>query len=265
MTSSERPPEEPIEEPYQDAPPAYASVQAQEIEEALEEAESSLGPIIATLLAAEAARQLTPSLSSLPTAIVLRNLLLPLVLFGLRIARNHAPRIPFQFVGSPAASWLNTGIDTGVSSDPRIVAENALDDTLSKVQRAVQKTIENTSASNKKHTDNPDVIVSPGPITPHQADVAAKKMARWIARDALFGAQMRAAADMGYSHKRWVTERDARVRDAHRILDGQTVEIGGIFQTTGGNLRYPGDITAPAGLVLNCRCSLEMIRRQPSK
>ena len=68
-----------------------------------------------------------------------------------------------------------------------------------------------------------------------------------------------------YSHKKWITSRDSRVRAGgrsqynHRQMEGQTVPIGEPFVTPEGHrLMYPGDTSlgAPAGTVVNCRCSV---------
>jgi hypothetical protein len=55
----------------------------------------------------------------------------------------------------------------------------------------------------------------------------------------------------------WRSARDARVRDAHRELDGQSVRRGGVFASALGPIRFPGDPEASAANVINCRCYLE--------
>lgn len=47
--------------------------------------------------------------------------------------------------------------------------------------------------------------------------------------------------------KQWITSRDAKVRDEHRMNDGQVVSPGGTFRN---GERYPGELT------INCRCVL---------
>lgn len=54
--------------------------------------------------------------------------------------------------------------------------------------------------------------------------------------------------------KRWVTRRDERVRVAHADADGQTVPVDQPFTVGGYPMMYPGDRSAPARLVVNCRC-----------
>lgn len=94
-----------------------------------------------------------------------------------------------------------------------------------------------------------------------ELDVFARRTARWMARESLFRAQEALASELGFTHKRWVTERDARVRSEHRKLDGRAVPRTGTFQTSTGSIRYPGDVSAPIHLWINCRCSLEWLTR----
>ena len=55
----------------------------------------------------------------------------------------------------------------------------------------------------------------------------------------------------------WITCRDERVRDAHMMVDGQTVGINEPFIVSGYRMYYPGDISdnPPADLIIGCRCS----------
>ena len=59
------------------------------------------------------------------------------------------------------------------------------------------------------------------------------------------------------SKKMWVTANDGRVRDAHKELNGKTVDYDDSFTLLDGRtISYPGDPTADADLVYNCRCTL---------
>lgn len=55
----------------------------------------------------------------------------------------------------------------------------------------------------------------------------------------------------------WRSAHDKRVRDAHRALDGNSVRKGGVFQSSLGPIRFPGDPNASAANVIGCRCWLE--------
>jgi cytochrome P450 len=59
--------------------------------------------------------------------------------------------------------------------------------------------------------------------------------------------------------KRWVTQRDAKVRSQHRTLEGKRVPFADGFKVEGYSLRFPGDPLAPAHLTINCRCKLRWL------
>lgn len=58
--------------------------------------------------------------------------------------------------------------------------------------------------------------------------------------------------------KVWEATGDSRTRDLHLYLDGQEVELDKPFIDDNGNkIDYPGDPTAAAETVYNCRCSMK--------
>ena len=81
--------------------------------------------------------------------------------------------------------------------------------------------------------------------------------------------QLAMAERVGYATKTWRTRLDERVRTAHRLLEGRTLPLDGRFVTIGGELRYPGDRSAPPQLTINCRCLLQfgtispVVRQRP--
>jgi SPP1 gp7 family putative phage head morphogenesis protein len=65
------------------------------------------------------------------------------------------------------------------------------------------------------------------------------------------------AQDMGIkTRQQWVATLDGRTRHEHRLLDGDIVDVGEPFKVMGEEIRFPGDPTAPAHLVYNCRCTV---------
>lgn len=58
----------------------------------------------------------------------------------------------------------------------------------------------------------------------------------------------------GIAAKRWVSQRDGRVRRDHIVADGQTVPVGQDFTIGGWPASYPGDPRLPIGERANCRC-----------
>lgn len=57
--------------------------------------------------------------------------------------------------------------------------------------------------------------------------------------------------------KRWVTMHDNRVRDSHRAIDGETVDVDKPFSN---GLMYPGDGSGNPSDYINCRCRIEFVR-----
>jgi SPP1 gp7 family putative phage head morphogenesis protein len=65
------------------------------------------------------------------------------------------------------------------------------------------------------------------------------------------------AKEMGIPIKKeWLATLDARTRPAHGKADGQQVDVDEPFVLDGYKLMFPGDKSAPAYLVYNCRCTM---------
>ena len=65
------------------------------------------------------------------------------------------------------------------------------------------------------------------------------------------------AKEMGIKMKKtWVATLDDRTRDAHALLDGQTVDVDEPFDSILGPIMYPGDPDADPENVYNCRCTM---------
>lgn len=59
----------------------------------------------------------------------------------------------------------------------------------------------------------------------------------------------------GSVRRAWLTASDARVRDPHAPMHGQTRQVGEPFLSGNGTpLRHPGDPSAPASETVQCRC-----------
>ena len=65
----------------------------------------------------------------------------------------------------------------------------------------------------------------------------------------------------GITMKEWLSIQDSRTRDAHLVMDGVVIPIEDKFevpatsQSEGAFMDYPGDASAPAAQVVNCRCT----------
>lgn len=85
-----------------------------------------------------------------------------------------------------------------------------------------------------------------------RADMGAR-----TASTAQFGeGQLEAWRREGIRGKRWLSQRDSRVRTSHRTLDGTTIRLEDTFEVRGASLRFPGDPNAPPDETINCRCSM---------
>lgn len=67
------------------------------------------------------------------------------------------------------------------------------------------------------------------------------------------------AAKRPGARKRWLTEKDERVRRTHNLVDGDTLPVNVPFLVGGYPMMYPGDPLGPPDEVLNCRCGLEIV------
>jgi len=65
-----------------------------------------------------------------------------------------------------------------------------------------------------------------------------------------------ALRDAGFTRKRWVTRHDAKVRETHREVEGDTIPLEEAFYVGGYPLMYPGERGAPPAIVINCRCTM---------
>lgn len=89
----------------------------------------------------------------------------------------------------------------------------------------------------------------------------ARRIARTeIHNAAMFGQQAAAEASPLAFEKVWLATEDARTRKSHADANGQRVALDEPFTLTrddGSEVRlmYPGDVTAPPGETINCRCT----------
>jgi uncharacterized protein with gpF-like domain len=71
--------------------------------------------------------------------------------------------------------------------------------------------------------------------------------------------ELEEAIEDGSTMKRWKTQRDSRVRDTHREMEGKTIPIDDYFVVGGSALLYPGDPEGEEKETAGCRCALEYI------
>lgn len=70
------------------------------------------------------------------------------------------------------------------------------------------------------------------------------------------------AIEEGKTHKKWITEKDNKVRETHRRVEGKVIPIKDFFDVGGILMRFPKDmeyaIDAPQETV-NCRCTAKYL------
>ena len=62
--------------------------------------------------------------------------------------------------------------------------------------------------------------------------------------------------------KEWIASFDDRTRSTHSEADGQIVDQNAPFLVGGSQMMFPGDPSAPAKEVINCRCSIAHIPKE---
>lgn len=92
-------------------------------------------------------------------------------------------------------------------------------------------------------------------------ELLSRMRAERIARTEIVSASNRGAIVSAEStgltlNKTWLATRDQRTRPDHAEADGQTVGLSESFVVGGNAMNQPGDPSAPAAEVINCRCTL---------
>lgn len=78
--------------------------------------------------------------------------------------------------------------------------------------------------------------------------------------------ELKNAIQQGKTHKTWVTERDNRVRDDHRKMDGKTIPIMDYFHFPDCDMLCPHDVVnGTAKQNSGCRCSLRYSTNKEGK
>ena len=91
----------------------------------------------------------------------------------------------------------------------------------------------------------------------------ADTVAQTAATGGFESGQQNAFEEAEIDDKRWLSQRDGRVRVTHLEADGQQVSIRESFIVGKASLKHPGDPAGPAGEVIRCRCtSIPVIRSE---
>ena len=89
-----------------------------------------------------------------------------------------------------------------------------------------------------------------------------ERVTKWLGTYTINDGTWSGAGARGIRQKRWTTMNDSKVRDEHRVVDGQVRPIGAPFKVGGYDLRFPGDPVGPPELWINCRCIIQPAERR---
>ncbi len=90
----------------------------------------------------------------------------------------------------------------------------------------------------------------------YAGDIRARTIARTEMLRAVNGGTLAGYDQGGVQKKEWLASMDANTRDTHAALNGEIVRVGEPFTRGSVPMDFPGDPTAPAEEVINCRCAI---------
>lgn len=168
--------------------------------------------------------------------------------------------------------YITLAMDTGITSvvggsfdltDPKVLSRIAdraqkvkvVNDTAREgVRSAIKKAVSESLEAGLSELETSDLIKSyigdAMKVSRHRANTIARTEVHGAYSEGRYEA-MESTAPVA---KRWISSRDANVRDSHRDLDGSKTDWGGTFRN---GLRYPLDpLSNDPSEVINCRCEL---------
>lgn len=175
-----------------------------------------------------------------------------------REMKNFLPDYFTQLYRSFLTNWITYNAGFKITS----VRQNLVDYLITEIQKGIAEELTIRQIAKKM-----------------QELVNSRNFYRWqalrIARTettaaANYGASIAGEVSGIVLEKEWISSRDARTRRRpedkydHWQLDGVKVEEKGLFEDRGAFLRFPGDPTAPAGAVINCRCTVSLVPKRDS-
>ena len=157
-------------------------------------------------------------------------------------------------------AYQSIGMDEVINADAIQAAAN---DAVTVMTRQTQATsnkavAETLQAGFQQGATLPEIqanLVNQFAFSPGRAMIIARTEATRVSNQGAADAYRQADALGVKVQKQWLSSRDDLVRDTHSSLDGDTVEVGGQFQSSGGAADVPGGFGIGAEDI-NCRCSI---------
>jgi len=171
--------------------------------------------------------------------------------YAVRSAHEHDPQFDFNMHDPVGLRW----IEEKTTKISREINEW----TLESISQEVKDSIEEALAEGYSRGET---IAQIADRIDEIYDFAVKGRSERIARTEIISASnkgtMEGLKSVGVELKEWVSSRDYKVRESHAELDDQDpIGINDYFITiTGEKLLQPGDPSADAGEVINCRCAV---------
>lgn len=174
------------------------------------------------------------------------------------ISRKASPELLRTIRRGFETGSINMAIDVTFNQDSQIV-QKALQDTVARTQNIAQTTrdqlarVVTQAVDEGKTTDELATMLEStfNDIKNNRSHVVAQTMGN----QSFEAGQSASFETAGITSRKWLSQRDGVVRDAHQTADGQTSEVGGTFTVGGYELKYPGDPMGPPEQTINCRCS----------
>lgn len=179
-----------------------------------------------------------------------------------KLQRSSAPLHRASLVRGGESAMFDIGIGIDFDpADPTVSAKLAeLTGKIVRIDDTVEDALRQSLAQGLGAGESPDQLAR----RVRQVMDASKARSMAIARTETgqaFAAGRKAGMEQaGIERHQWLTARDTRVRDSHRI-DGQVREIGQPFSN---GLLHPLDSSAPADELVNCRCAVLPVLEGPA-
>jgi HK97 family phage portal protein len=174
--------------------------------------------------------------------------------FALETSRKLG--IDFNMSNPHSIAWIK-------SKESKLVFE-ANQHTLEEITREVADAVQEAVAEGFSEGESIGAITDRiNDVYDFAVDTRAERIARTETISASNAGNLQALKDGNIQKKEWLATNDEKIRDTHAELDGQIVPIDEDFVTFNGDtLGFPGDPKAPAGEVINCRCTITGITEE---
>lgn len=163
----------------------------------------------------------------------------------------------YEVVIKDGAEMILTEVDTSQEYDPSYegytkTINDRLDKMPGEIVSTIRKQLDATLLLGLEGKESMDELATRVRTVYNQATSRASIMARTESSNVLNAGRFKTMEKLNIKEHRWLSAGDEKTRVSHQKSDGMTEMIGKVFASTSSH--YPGDLKAPAGEVINCRC-----------